>query len=105
MTISSFSSFFSPYNKFDRLNEIFFEDITVRWHGKGKFNQACSFLSLTLSVDNQIIHPARCYGLWKRYGGKWETEDDIPFFYKVRGNDIYNISLALSLFAEYCNWK
>ena len=73
---------FSPYNKFDRLNEIFFEDITVRWHGFGKFHQACSFLSLTLSVDNQIIHPARCYGLYKRYGGKWAAEDDIPFFYK-----------------------
>ncbi|KAL7551267.1 hypothetical protein ACHAWF_014461 [Thalassiosira exigua] len=73
----------SPYNKFDRLKEIFFDDITVRWHdGKGEFQQACSFLSLTLSVDNQIVHPGRCYGLWKRYGGKWATEDDIPFFYK-----------------------
>ena len=33
-------------------------------------------------MDNQIIHPSRCYGLWKRYGGKWATEGDIPFFYK-----------------------
>jgi len=72
----------TPSNKFDRLKEIFFDDITVRWHGKGEFYQACSFLSLTLSVDNQIIHPCRCYGLWKRYGGKWATEDEIPFFYK-----------------------
>lgn len=72
----------TPYNKFDRLNEIFLEDITERWHGKGKFHQACSFLSLTLSVDNQIVHPGRCYGLWKRYGAKWATKDDIPFFYK-----------------------
>lgn len=71
----------TPRNKFDTLNEIFFEDITTH-DGKGKFHQACSFLSLTLSVDNQIIHPSRCYGLWKRYGGKWATEEDIPFFYK-----------------------
>lgn len=80
---SRFASLCRPYNKFERLNEIFFEDISTRWHnGKGAFHQACSFLSLTLSVDNQIVHPGRCYGLWKRYGGKWATEDDIPFFYK-----------------------
>ena len=33
-----------PYNKFDRLNEIFLEDISIRWHNKGAFVQACSFL-------------------------------------------------------------
>ena len=71
-----------PRNKFDLLNEIFFQDLAVRWHGKGEFHQACSFLSLTLSVDNQIVHPGRCYGLWKRYGGKWATDNDIPYFYK-----------------------
>lgn len=72
----------TPYDRFDHLNKIFFEDISTRWHKKGRFHQACSFLSLTLSVDNQIVHPGRCYGLWKRYQGKWKTEDDIPFFYK-----------------------
>ncbi|KAL3782169.1 hypothetical protein ACHAWO_004015 [Cyclotella atomus] len=71
-----------PHDKFGELDRIFFQDIAVRWHKKGHFHQACSFLSLTLSVDNQIIHPSRCYGLWKRYGGMWKTEDDIPFFYK-----------------------
>lgn len=50
--------------------------------GVGQFVQACSFISLTMSVDNQIIHPARCFGLWKRYGGKWETAKEVPFFYK-----------------------
>ena len=35
-----------------------------------------------MSVDNQIVHPGRCYGLWKRYDGKWATAEDIPFFYK-----------------------
>ncbi|KAL9178775.1 hypothetical protein ACHAXT_003906 [Thalassiosira profunda] len=71
----------TPRNKFDRLREIFLDDISTRWHDKGEFQQACSFLSLTLSVDNQIVHPGRCYGLWKRYGGKWATEEEIPFFY------------------------
>lgn len=38
----------TPRNKFDRLKEIFLDDITVRWHGgKGEFRQACSFLTLT----------------------------------------------------------
>lgn len=82
LVLIAFLRLHRPHNKFDRLNEIFFEDISVRWHNKGAFHQACSFLSLTLSVDNQIVHPGRCYGLWKRYGGKWATQNDIPFFYK-----------------------
>jgi hypothetical protein len=72
----------SPPDRFDHLNEIFLEDISHTQLGVGKFYQACSFISLTLSVDNQIIHPSRMYGLWKRYGGKWKTYDDVPFFYR-----------------------
>ena len=45
----------TPRDKFSMLNEIFFKDIAERWHEKGAFHQACSFLSLTLSVDNQIV--------------------------------------------------
>mmetsp|Transcript_3826 Transcript_3826/g.5879 ORF Transcript_3826/g.5879 Transcript_3826/m.5879 type:complete len:386 (-) Transcript_3826:2502-3659(-) len=91
----------TPRNKFDRLKSIFFDDITVRWHGgKGEFYQAC-FLSLTLSTDNQIIHPCRCYGLWKRYGGKWATEDDIPFFYK--DFDDVSAECMMRLDADYSN--
>lgn len=72
----------TPADRFERLNEVFLNDICYKFHGKGKFVQACSFLSLTLSVDNQFIHPSRCYGLFKRYGGKWPTAEAIPFFYK-----------------------
>jgi len=73
----------TPPDRFDRLNEILFEDICYTQLGTGNFVQACSFVSITLSVDNQIIHPSRIYGLWKKYnGGKWETHDDVPFFYK-----------------------
>jgi hypothetical protein len=71
-----------PPDRFDKLNEIFLDDVCHRQLGVGKFVQACSFISLTLSVDNQIIHPSRMYGLWKRYGGKWKTYDEVPFFYR-----------------------
>ena len=39
-------------------------------------------LSFTLSVDNQIIHTSRCFGLYKAYGSSWESKDDVPMFYK-----------------------
>ena len=35
-----------------------------------------------VTVDNQIIHPARCYGLWKKSGGVWESEEKVPYFYR-----------------------
>jgi len=73
----------TPPDRFDRLNDIFFEDLSLAQLGVGKFYQACSFVSITLSVDNQLIHPSRMYGLWKQCnGGKWKTYDDVPFFYK-----------------------
>jgi len=72
----------SPPDKFDRLNEIFLEDISLKPMKIGKFAQACNFLSLTLSVDNQIIHPTRCYGLWKKDGGKWPSLEEAPYFYR-----------------------
>jgi len=71
-----------PQLHFKALNEYIFEKVCLDWFGKGAFIQADNFLSLTFSVDNQIIHPARCYGLFMRYGGEWEKLEDIPFFYK-----------------------
>ncbi len=47
----------SPRDRFDALNEVFLSAICERWLGKGASRQSDSFLSLTLSVDNQIIHP------------------------------------------------
>lgn len=72
----------SPADRFQHLDEIFFRDISFTQLGVGSFVQACSFISLTLSVDNQIIHPSRMYGLWKGQGGKWPTYEDVPFFYR-----------------------
>ena len=72
----------TPKEKFDELNQLVLNDICFNHHGVGKFVQACSFLSLTLSVDNQLIHPSRCYALWKKYGGEWDSIDSVPMFYR-----------------------
>ena len=71
-----------PIAYFEVLNENIFEKVCLDWFGMGAFKEADNFLSLTFSVDNQIIHPSRCYGLFVRYGGKWDNPEDIPFFYK-----------------------
>ncbi|GAX16550.1 hypothetical protein FisN_7Lh276 [Fistulifera solaris] len=88
----------SPPDCFKKLQEIFLEDISLRPLQTGRFEQAC-FLSLTMSVDNQILHPARCYGLWKRYGGVWDTLADVPYFY--RDFDQLSADILAKLDAEY----
>jgi len=72
----------SPPNRFSELNDRLLKNICERWLKKGSFRQAANFLSLTLSVDNQIIHPSRCYGLFLKYHGKWANKEDIPYFYR-----------------------
>ncbi len=89
----------SPRDRFDRLDEVFFHAICERWLGKGAFRQSDSFLSLTLSVDNQIIHPSRCLGLYRRYGGRWPRREDIPYFY--RDFDELSADLLRDLDADY----
>lgn len=89
----------SPADKFDKLNRIFLQDISARPLHTGEFKQACSFLALTLSVDNQIIHPARCYGLWTRYQGRWASASDVPLFY--RDCDQVSAENLFRLDAEY----
>jgi hypothetical protein len=73
----------SPMEKFHRLEEILLDDLSMKPFGRGKFRLASSFIELILSVDNQIIHPARCYGLWKKsQGGAWPNSKDVPYFYR-----------------------
>jgi opine dehydrogenase len=72
----------TPSVKFAKLNELLLDDICYNPLGTGKFLLACSFLSLTLSVDNQIIHPGRCYGLFRKCGGRWPSLDSVPYFYR-----------------------
>jgi len=89
----------SAPDRFDDFKDMFLADICQRWFEKGAFVQSDNFLSLTLSVDNQIIHPTRCYGLYQRYGGKWATKDDIPYFY--RDYDELSADLLRDLDADY----
>ncbi len=89
----------SPRDRFADLNTRLLGAICEKWFDKGAFIQADSFLSLTLSVDNQLIHPSRCYGLYKRYGGRWTTREEIPYFY--RDFDDLSADLMRDLDADY----
>ena len=71
-----------PKSYFKQIDEEFFEEICYRWFHKGAVQQSDNFISLTLSVDNQIIHTSRCYGLYKVYGRCWKNKADVPMFYK-----------------------
>lgn len=72
----------SPRHYFKQLNDEFFNQVCFKWFGKGETMQADNFLSLTLSVDNQIIHTSRCLGLYKVYGESWKSKEEVPMFYK-----------------------
>lgn len=71
-----------PKNEFDFLNETFLSKIAEKCFGYGEFALAEHFISLTMSVDNQIIHTARMYGLYLEHGGEWESLEDVPYFYR-----------------------
>lgn len=90
----------SPKEEFHRLDRLLLQDLSAKPMGKGTFRLASSFLDLTLSVDNQIIHPARCYGLWLASDhGKWPSLDKVPFFY--RDFDERSASILSRLDQEY----
>lgn len=71
-----------PHEEFDFLNDTIFNDMCFKWFNTGAFSQADNFISLTLSVDNQIIHPSRIYGLYLKNKEGWDTKENVPFFYK-----------------------
>ncbi len=72
----------SPSHEFENLNKLLLRDICYSYFNTGEFKQADNFLSLTLSVDNQIIHQTRLYGLHLGSNGSWSSFNDIPYFYK-----------------------
>lgn len=78
-------------NDFEYLNKEFFRHICFDWFQKGEFELADSFISISLCVDNQIIHTTRMFGLFKEFGGEWATNDDVPFFYKDYTENSANI--------------
>ncbi|MBI9046748.1 MAG: NAD/NADP octopine/nopaline dehydrogenase family protein [Anaerolineaceae bacterium] len=88
-----------PREEFDALNRKILEKVCVGWFGKSEVRQADNFLSLTLSVDNQIIHPSRCYGLFVKHGGEWDKIEDIPYFY--RDFDQLSADILRRLDADY----
>ena len=89
----------SPNSYFDQVNHELFEQVCYKWFGKGHTEQSENFLSLTLSVDNQIIHTSRCLGLYKVYGRTWQHQEDVPWFY--RDYDDVSANLLADLDADY----
>lgn len=71
-----------PQEFFEQVNKDFFRPICYDWFKTGEVEQLDNFISITLSVDNQIIHPTRCYAICQKYCGKWEHAEDVPLFYK-----------------------
>ena len=69
-------------NEFNYLNEILLNELCYSYFKTGEFRLSDTFLSLILSVDNQIIHLSRLYSLYLQYGGKWERLEDVPLFYR-----------------------
>lgn len=66
---------------FEYLNNAFLFHLSEKWFQYGKFNLSENFISLTLSVDNQLIHTSRLYDLSQESGGAWQKKEDIPMFY------------------------
>lgn len=88
-----------PKKYFEQVDKELFEQICYKWYGKGKTEQSENFISLTLSVDNQIIHTSRCLGLYKVHGQTWKTKQEIPWFY--RDYDQRSADLLARLDADY----
>lgn len=72
----------SPQSEFDTLNTCLFNDLCLNWFHTGAFEQAENFISLSLSVDNQIIHTSRLFSLSQANGGVWPTREAVPLFYR-----------------------
>ena len=71
----------SDFETFDFLQENLLNDLSVNYWGCGEFYRVPNFLTLTLTVDNQIIHPSRCYALSRQFKF-WKDETEVPYFYR-----------------------
>lgn len=89
----------TPSSYFNQVNEELLDVVCHKWFGKGAVFQSDNFLSFTLSVDNQIIHTSRCFGLYKVHGVSWERQEDVPMFY--RDYDEVSANLLRDLDADY----
>ena len=66
---------------FKFLQKTVLDDLSYNYWKCGKFEQVPNFLTLTLTVDNQIIHPSRCFALMQETTS-WESSEMIPYFYR-----------------------
>ena len=66
---------------FDFLKSNVLDDLSFNYWGCGRFEHVPNFLTLTLTVDNQIIHPSRCFALAQEHP-YWSGKEEVPFFYK-----------------------
>ena len=71
----------SDNDTFDLLQRSLLDDFSWSYWGKGKFERVPNFFTLTMTVDNQIIHPSRCFALSKKYLA-WSSKEDVPYFYR-----------------------
>ena len=88
-----------PQDKFNQLDDEFFEPICYKWFNVGKTEKLGTFLSITLAVDNQIIHPTRCYALSKKNPYGWHSLTEVPMFY--RDYDQYSADCLSALDEDY----
>lgn len=83
---------------FARLQAGLLDDFSQSYWGCGAFERVPNFLTLTLTVDNQIIHPSRCYAL-AHEGATWARAEDIPYFY--RDFDAFSAEVLRGVDADY----
>lgn len=87
---------------YKQLDTGFLNFLSLDFFKVGRFNLAENFISLTFSVDNQIIHTSRLYSLCKKNnGGKWKNKNDVPYFY--RDFDDFSAEQLLMLDNDYEN--
>lgn len=83
---------------YEYLQNNILDDFSFNYWGCGKFEKVPNFVTLALTVDNQIIHPSRCYALMCE-NTFWKTQEDIPYFY--RDWDDYSSKVLKDVDADY----
>jgi len=94
---------------FEFLQQNMLDDFSARYWGCGGFEKVPNFITLTLTVDNQIIHPSRCYALMNETSG-WDGAEEVPYFYRdwddastevLKGVDSDFTAIRKALFVRY----
>ena len=99
----------SDESTFDFLASNLLPDFSYNYWGTGTFERVPNFLTITLTVDNQIIHPSRCFALATQ-GASWEDTESVPYFYRdwddysagiLRGVDLDYTHVRSALFKRF----